>query len=100
MFRILKEKYPVEPHLETTDDGTKKDELIHLIRHPNDQRRPLFLSFDPCHLIKNIRNCFLDRQLHNNGRKIDFELIIALYTGSKKQLLRAFRGNFDLIDLN
>ena len=91
MFRILKKKYG--PYLDTNDD-TLLDELVHWIRHPNDGSRPLFLSFDACHIIKNLRNCFIDKPLAINGMIIDFGLCILLYTGSKKMLLRAFRGSF------
>ena len=31
-----------------------------MITHPNDCGRPLFLSFDPCHVLKNVRNQFVD----------------------------------------
>ena len=44
----------------------------HEIPHPCDFRRPLFLSYDYCHIIKNVRNMFLDskRSLTNNGKSI------------------------------
>ena len=74
MYRILKNQYPTGPQLKSFFPNTNVDELEQMIRHPFDENRPLFLSFDPCHLIKNLRNCFLSRQLINDGRKIDFEL--------------------------
>ena len=80
-FRMLKKIF--WPYLDANDD-TLLDELVHWIRHPNDGSRPLFLSFDACHIIKNIRNCFIDRPLAINGMIIDFGLCILLYTGSKK----------------
>lgn len=37
--------------------------LIHEIPHPLCRERNLFLSFDPCHIIKNIRNFFLEKEM-------------------------------------
>ncbi|XP_064470069.1 uncharacterized protein LOC135384813 [Ornithodoros turicata] len=50
-------------------------QICPVIEHPLDTeapRRPLFLSFDYCHILKNIRSQFLDskRNLCNNGQHI------------------------------
>ncbi|KAH6924812.1 hypothetical protein HPB50_025539 [Hyalomma asiaticum] len=34
-----------------------------VITHPHDPNRVIFLSFDPCHVIRNIRSHFLERQI-------------------------------------
>lgn len=41
--------------------------LTHCIQHPEDPSRKLFLAFDQCHLIKNVRSQFLARDLGNGG---------------------------------
>ncbi len=51
-------------------------ELSPVIRHPNQETdyvegvspvRPLFLSFDPVHIIKTVRGQLMDRNLKRNG---------------------------------
>lgn len=49
-----------------SEDGA----LAHAVPHPLREGDPLFLSFDPNHLIKNLRNNFLEREL-----KFDEQLI-------------------------
>ncbi|EEC16581.1 hypothetical protein IscW_ISCW024749, partial [Ixodes scapularis] len=38
-------------------------QLAPVVQHPVDPTRPLFLSFDYCHILKNVRSQFLDRDL-------------------------------------
>ena len=105
MFRILNDRYPIERESNpfTSDDSSDEEELHedlqHLIRHPCDASRILLLSFDPCHIMKNIRNLLISKNLCKNGRKITFELVKKVYVRSKKKLLRPVRGNFFLIKL-
>ncbi|XP_064485453.1 uncharacterized protein LOC135397845 [Ornithodoros turicata] len=44
-------------------------ELHHVTAHPLRQVDPLFLSFDPNHLIKNLRTCLLEREM-TDGREL------------------------------
>ena len=59
-------------------------ELTHVVKHPVDPKRKLFLSFDPTHILKNVRNQFMDRHLNINGDYISFELIKKLYKIQKQ----------------
>ncbi|XP_049522111.1 uncharacterized protein LOC119448961 [Dermacentor silvarum] len=42
-----------------SEDGT----LVHVVPHPLRKGHPLFLSFDPNHLIKNLHTNFLEREM-------------------------------------
>lgn len=44
-------------------DFSEDGALAHAVPHPLREGDPLFLSFDPNHLIKNLRNNFLEREL-------------------------------------
>lgn len=58
------------------------------VDHPFDANRSLFLSFDSSHIIKNVKNIFIDRPLKNQGKRIRCDLIIQLY---KKQAKSYFK---------
>lgn len=45
--------------------------------------RPLFLSYDPVHLFKNIRNQFIDREFLIKGRQVTFKTILQVYEKDK-----------------
>jgi hypothetical protein len=62
--------------------------LSHVIPHPNDAKRKLFLSFDSSHIIKNVRNQFIDRSLQRNGKPIKFDFIKRLHLKQKFMLLK------------
>ena len=47
-----------------------------------------FLSFDSSHIIKNLRNQFIDRPLQRKGKQIMFQFIKRLYEKQKKLLLK------------
>ncbi len=53
--------------------------LCHEIPHPLDKKRKFAVSFDSSHLIKNVRNQFIDRKLKWNGKPILFYYIKRLY---------------------
>jgi hypothetical protein len=53
--------------------------LSHEIALPNDSKWKLFLSFDSSHIIKNVRNQFIDRSLQRKGKSIRFDFIKILY---------------------
>ena len=75
MFKILNNKYPCEQQL----DSSLPAELMWMIVHPFDANRRLYLSFDPCDILKNIRNMFIERPLQKNGKNIDFRHYTRLY---------------------
>jgi len=68
--------------------------ITHRIPHPLDNTRPLFVSFDPCHIIKNLRNQFLDkkRKLMNCGRDITAEPVRRLYDKQKNDVIKPVRS--------
>lgn len=70
--------------------GTVKHKVV----HPNDPERCLFLSYDPCHLIKNVRSAFLDekRNLLNDGEAISPKFIRQLYDMQKSWAMKPVRG--------
>ncbi|XP_077508836.1 uncharacterized protein LOC144120337 [Amblyomma americanum] len=49
-----------------SEDGA----LAHAVPHPFREGDPLFLSFDPNHLIKNLRHNFLEREMVDEGQAI------------------------------
>ena len=61
------------------------------IPHPLDSKRLLFFSFDVCHIIKNIRNQFLDRYLTRCGQRINFQFIKITFERQKRSILRWVR---------
>jgi hypothetical protein len=65
--------------------------LSHEISHPNDSKRKFFVSFDSSHIIKNIRNQFIDRPLKRNGKDISFHFIRRLHDKQKRKLLQPVR---------
>ncbi len=62
--------------------------LSHEISHPNDPTRKLYISFDSSHIIKNVRNQFIDRPLKRKGKPILFAFIKRIHEKQKKVLLK------------
>ncbi|XP_040354454.2 LOW QUALITY PROTEIN: uncharacterized protein LOC120850237 [Ixodes scapularis] len=58
-----------------------------VVSHPLDKKRKLFLAFDPCHILKNIRSQFLasNRFLCNNGKYITPKYVRGIYDLQQKQ---------------
>ncbi|KAH9361570.1 hypothetical protein HPB48_001447 [Haemaphysalis longicornis] len=44
-----------------------KGTLMFKVEHPCDANRPLFLSFDTCHVVKNVRSQFLSHDIEAKG---------------------------------
>jgi hypothetical protein len=65
--------------------------LSHVIDHPNSGERKFFVSFDSSHIIKNLRNQFIDRPLKRNGKDISFHFITRLHEKQKRKLLQPVR---------
>ena len=49
------------------------------IPHPEDPKRPLFLAFDQCHILKNLRSLFLERIMFDGKEIITGDYVKKLY---------------------
>ncbi len=58
------------------------------VLHPADPSRWLFVSFDYCHILKNWRNQWLDRDFIMNGVRINADPLLKLLTLQHKNLLQ------------
>lgn len=64
--------------------------LTHCIEHPQDPRRKLFLAFDHCYLIKNVRSQSLARDLSKDG-KVSTSHLKNLYRMQQGSLVKPVR---------
>ncbi|KAH7978796.1 hypothetical protein HPB49_006774 [Dermacentor silvarum] len=64
--------------------------LTYRIEHPCDPERPLFLSFDPCHVLKNVRSQFLAHDIGPKG-EISSSHLKAVYELQKDLTVRPVR---------
>jgi hypothetical protein len=58
------------------------------IPHPVKSEIPLFLSFDYCHIIKNLRNLFLDHNMHAQDGIISSKYLKKLYDLQKNLIVK------------
>lgn len=67
--------------------------LSHEINHPIRSGHPLFISFDPCHIVKNIRNQLFDdkREMKMDGMPISGNAIKKLYELQKNVPIKLVR---------
>lgn len=63
-----------------------------VVTHPHDSNRVIFLSFDPCHVIKNIRSQFLERQLTDGCDVISGTYVQKLYEYQKPMTVKLARN--------
>ncbi|KAL1474276.1 hypothetical protein MTO96_021122 [Rhipicephalus appendiculatus] len=71
-----------------SDDNT----LQHVVPHPVRENDPLFLSFDPNHLIKNLRTNLLEREMFDGTEKIrGGSFLKALYEIQQNLLVKPAR---------
>lgn len=61
------------------------------VPHPCDESRLLFLSFDPCHIIKNLRNQFLDKEMSGKYSFISGEYVKKVYELQKNETIKPVR---------
>ncbi|KAL3173844.1 hypothetical protein MRX96_041392 [Rhipicephalus microplus] len=61
--------------------------LAHVVPHPLRQGDPLFLSFDPNHLIKNLRNNLVETEMMDGDNLIQGGLYLKKLLSIKSQLL-------------
>ena len=63
-----------------------------MITHPVDENRKLFLSFDQCHILKNIRNQFLEREMTDGSGDISGKYLKLLYKLQKDEIVKPVRN--------
>ncbi|KAH7963757.1 hypothetical protein HPB52_022721 [Rhipicephalus sanguineus] len=66
-----------------SDDNT----LQHVVPHPVREGDPLFLSFDPSHLIKNLRTNFLEREMTDGVEPIRGGFFLKMLFNIQKDML-------------
>uniref|UniRef100_L7LY83 Putative tick transposon n=1 Tax=Rhipicephalus pulchellus TaxID=72859 RepID=L7LY83_RHIPC len=72
----------------TSDDNT----MQHVVPHPVRENDPLFLSFDPNHLVKNLRTNLLEREMFDGTEKIRGGFFLkALYEIQQNLLVKSAR---------
>ncbi|KAH6937739.1 hypothetical protein HPB50_003746 [Hyalomma asiaticum] len=59
-----------------------------VVRHPHDTIRVIFLRFDPCHVLKNVRDQFLYRELIEGIGAISGVLVQKLYEHQKRTTVK------------
>lgn len=64
--------------------------VVHCIPHPESSDRKLFLAFNQCHLIKNVRSQFLTRDLGKDG-VIASEYVKELYKMQQDSIIKPIR---------
>lgn len=62
-----------------------------VIPHPCDDKRLLFLSFDPSHIIKNVRNQFLEKQMCGKENFITGDYVKKIYEMQKNETVKPVR---------
>lgn len=62
------------------------------VSHPLDNDRVIFLSFDPCHILKNIRSQFLERTLTDGSGTITGTFVQQLYEFQKHKTVKLARN--------
>ena len=65
--------------------------ISHEIKHPFDANRPLFFSFDPAHILKNVRSQHLARNFELNGNSVTGDHIRKLYNIQKGLVMKPVR---------
>ncbi|KAH7958884.1 hypothetical protein HPB49_006121 [Dermacentor silvarum] len=66
--------------------------LSTVVEHPHDDNRVIFLSFDPCHVLKNVRSQFLERELTDGVGDISGIFVQKLYEHQKDMTVKLARN--------
>ena len=66
--------------------------LLPSIPHPCDSHRKIFLSFDPNHIIKNVRSLFLENNMTDGKELISGQFLKLLYALQKDDNIKAVRN--------
>lgn len=88
VIRIVTDNHKVNACMMKLLAGGK---LTYEIPHPFCNERKLFLSFDPCHLIKNIRNFFLEKQMPDGNGVISGSYVKKLYNIQEPYITKLVR---------
>lgn len=62
------------------------------VSHPRDNKRVIFLSFDPCHVLENIQSQFLERTLTDVSGTITRTFVQRLYEFQKDKAVKLARN--------
>uniref|UniRef100_A0A224YVA8 p-20 hm n=1 Tax=Rhipicephalus zambeziensis TaxID=60191 RepID=A0A224YVA8_9ACAR len=62
------------------------------VPHPHDSDKVIFLSFDPCHILKNVRSQFLERELTDGAGVITGKFVQKLYEFQKDKTVKLARN--------
>lgn len=63
-----------------------------IVSHPHDDNRIILLSFDPCHVLKNVRSQFLERELTDGSGVISGTFVQRLYEHQKNMTVKLARN--------
>ncbi|KAH7936839.1 hypothetical protein HPB49_005705 [Dermacentor silvarum] len=66
--------------------------LSSVVPHPHNSDRVMFLSFDTCHILKNIRSQFLERELTDGTEVITGKFVQKLYEFQKDKTVKLARN--------
>ena len=66
--------------------------LEYKVEHPVNNSRFLFLSFDPNHIIKNLRSQFLEKEMADGEKIISGSYVKQLYSLQQKDIIKAVRN--------
>lgn len=100
VFRVCTDNLSTNRKLFTLlNNGT----LSHVVRHPVQSGateeeirdygfRPLFLCFDYCHVLKNVKHQFFDRNFHINGEMVTAKFLKTIFQQQSGELLVLLRG--------
>lgn len=58
------------------------------ISHPDNPERPLFLAFDQCHILKNLRTALLEKTMYDGKEEISGSHIKNLYKMQSKEVVK------------
>ena len=67
---------------------SSSNNLMTHIQHPIEPTIPLFMSFDYCHIIKNLRNIFLDHDMHSGNGIISARFLKKIYDMQHKLIVK------------
>nr|XP_037272828.1 uncharacterized protein LOC119164719 [Rhipicephalus microplus] len=62
-----------------------------VVTHPCDPERSLFLSFDQCHIIKNVRSLLLEGEMTDGSQPITGQFVKQLYELQKNEVVKPVR---------
>ncbi|KAG0433889.1 hypothetical protein HPB47_019505 [Ixodes persulcatus] len=62
-----------------------------VVTHPCDPERSLFVSFDQCHIIKNVRSLLLEGEMTDGSQPITGQFVKQLYDLQKKEVVKPVR---------